>query len=119
MKKRGSVTVKGKGEMKTYWLQGKTFEMSSAESNTDLDQQGEKQEVPGEIAGYEEPTYRFALNFPLPGRMQGASNVVPREGSAESLRTAARIMAVAPSVKSLDGEAQAETQRLFSDKDEI
>lgn len=104
--------------MKTYWLQGKTFELSSLESSIDLDKQSDKQEIPGEIAGYEEPTYRFALNFPLPGRMKGASNQATKEGSAESLRGAAKVMAVAPSVKSLDDEAQ-ETLRLFNDKDEI
>ncbi|XP_060074110.1 uncharacterized protein LOC132553844 [Ylistrum balloti] len=80
LKQRGSIYVKGKGEMQTYWLLGKQSDscraMSMAnDSFDDIDEDVTENRLPGELTQYNDAHLSSALTVPLPGRVYSNRHV--------------------------------------------
>ncbi|XP_021340185.1 soluble guanylate cyclase gcy-33-like [Mizuhopecten yessoensis] len=80
MKKRGSIFIKGKGEMVTYWLMGKQSESCQVmdvdvESANELDEAVTYNAMPGELTQYDQRHLTSALTVPLPGRVYSRKHV--------------------------------------------
>lgn len=81
--------------MKTYWLQCRRNESMDDEYNQPNEiQKPEKSELPGEIMEHDDPAYKAALNFPLPGRQYSDPKTSSSSEKKESERVTAKVMPV-------------------------
>ncbi|XP_076094871.1 uncharacterized protein LOC143065280 [Mytilus galloprovincialis] len=126
MKKRGSVSVKGKGNMITYWLVKSTDSSDSKDADLCSDddsckqdnESGEEAELPGEITTVEDPLYSASLNYPMPGRHTKCSNKDEAKNMARVAPTVSeKGKRVSPKMKEEDDDDDDDEDDKDDDKD--